>query len=196
MMSRYVLFVEGPHDLVILEEFFGEMLRGCMVRLVPLHGAHNISLLATSEIVWLMGIPIGVLTDDTNIERVLRGEHSNRIEKLVDRMLRECRAEDREVDTFGLTLDDVLFYLDDEITATFANERFPGWSKARTIWDQMDQPASDTANGTKFKKWIETTFGLPLDRGSVRNMAKRCKEEGQIPEELSEVVAEVVSKTL
>jgi energy-coupling factor transporter ATP-binding protein EcfA2 len=195
MMSRFVLFVEGPHDLIILEEFFGDLLRESMVRLVPLHGAKNISLLAESEIVWKMGIPMGVLTDGTNIPRVLRGEHSNHIEKLVERMLRECKAENRDVAPFGLEKDDILFYLDDEITATFANRVFPGWSKAETIWKQIDRPANDPSNGTKFKKWITETYGLPLDRDQVRDIAKKCKETGRIPEELSAIVAEIVAKT-
>jgi energy-coupling factor transporter ATP-binding protein EcfA2 len=196
MMSRFVLFVEGPHDLVVLEEFYGDLLRGCMVRLVPLHGANNISLLATSEIVWQMGIPIGVLTDGTNIEGIMRGERSNHVEKLVDRMLRECRAENREVAAFGLDLDDILFYLDDEITATFASEVFPGWSKAVMIWNQIDQPPNDAANGAKFKKWITKNYGLPLDRDTVRGIAKKCKEMGIVPEELSGKVSEIVAKTL
>jgi hypothetical protein len=196
MMSRFVLFVEGPHDLVVLEEFYGDLLRGCMVRLLPLHGANNISLLATSEIVWQMGIPIGVLTDGTNIEGIMRGERSNHVEKLVDRMLRECRAENREVAAFGLDLDDILFYLDDEITATFASEVFPGWSKAVMIWNQIDQPPNDAANGAKFKKWITKNYGLPLDRDTVRGIAKKCKEMGIVPEELSGKVSEIVAKTL
>ena len=196
LMSRYVLFVEGPHDLVIREELFGEVLKGCLIRLLPLHGAHNISLIATSEIVWQMGIPIGVLTDDTNIERVKRGERSNHMEKLVDRMLREAKAEGRMVDAFGLALDDVLFYLDDEVTATFAKEGFPGWRAARTIWGDRDQPATVTANGSKFKEWITNTYGLQLDRDSVRSMARKCKAEGKILEELANVVTEVVSRTV
>lgn len=196
MMSRFVLFVEGPHDLVILEEFYGDLLRGCAVRLVPLHGAHNISLLATSEIVWQMGIPIGVLTDGTNIERIMEGKRSNHIEKLVDRMLRECKVENREVAAFGLELDDILFYLDDDITATFAKKVFPGWHDAQMIWKQIDQPANDTANGAKFKKWITETYELPLDRDSVRDIARKCKEVGTLPDELSAKVSEIVSRTL
>ena len=196
MMSRFVLFVEGPHDLVILEEFYGDLLRGCAVRLVPLHGAHNISLLATSEIVWQMGIPIGVLTDGTNIERIMDGKRSNHIEKLVDRMLRECKVENREVAAFGLELDDILFYLDDDITATFAKKAFPGWRNAQMIWKQIDQPANDTANGAKFKKWITETYELPLDRDSVRDIARKCKEVGTLPDELSAKVSEIVSRTL
>jgi hypothetical protein len=196
LMSRYVLFVEGPHDLVILEELFGELLRGSSVRLLPLHGAHNISLLATSEIVWQMGIPIGVLTDDTNMDGVRRGERSSHMDKLVDRMLREAKAEGRTIDAFGLSLDDVLFYLDDEVTATFAKEGFPGWRAARTIWGDRDQPATLTANGSKFKEWVTSTYGLRLDRDSVRSMARKCKREGKLPEELSKVVAAIISRTL
>ena len=196
MMSRFVLFVEGPHDLVILEEFFGDSLRGCMIRLVPLHGAKHIEQLAASDIVWQMGIPIGVLTDGTNIQRVMRGERSNHIEKMVDRMLRECKTENRDVAAYGLDLDDILFYLDDGITATFASGVFPGWSKAETIWKQIDQHSNDTANGTKFKQWITKTYGLPLDRDSVRDIAKKCKAAGNIPEELSAKVSEIVAKTI
>jgi energy-coupling factor transporter ATP-binding protein EcfA2 len=191
MMSRFVLFVEGPHDVIILEEFFGDLLRGSMVRLVPLHGAKNISLLAESEIVWKMGMPIGVLTDGTNIKRVMGGERSNHVEKLVDRMLRECKTVNREVAAFGLDLDDILFYLDDEITATFASGVFPGWSKAENIWKQIDRPANDPANGTKFKKWITETYGLPLERDDVRDIARKCKEFGNIPEELFAKVSEL-----
>ncbi len=98
--------------------------------------------------------------------------------------------------TFGLTLDDVLFYLDDEVTVTFAKEGFPGWSAAKTIWGNREQLVTITANGSKFKEWVTSTYGLGLDGDSVRNMARKCKEEGKIPEELSAVVAAIISKTL
>lgn len=194
MMSRYVLFVEGPHDLAILEEFFGDTLKANSIRLLPLHGANNISMIAESEIVWSMGIPMGVLTDGTNVERVQRGERSNYVEKLVVRLLREVKSAGRTVDAFGLALDDVLFYLDDEVTATFAKEVFPGWGEAQKIWRDRDQSANVTANGSKFKDWVTSTYGLHLDRDSVREMAKKCKEAGKISEELSKVVSDIVTK--
>ena len=194
MMSRYVLFVEGPHDLAILEEFFGDMLKANSIRLLPLHGANNISMIAESEIVWSMGIPMGVLTDGTNVERVQRGERSNYVEKLVVRLLREVKAAGRTVDTFGISFDDILFCLDDDVTASLAEGGFPGWGEAQKIWRDRDQPANVTANGSKFKEWVTSTYSLRLDRDSVREIAKKCKEAGMISEELSKVVTDIVTK--
>jgi len=181
---------------VMLEEFYGEPLRGSSVRVIPLHGAYNVSQLVTSEIVWQIGLPIGVLTDDTDQDRVRAGKHENHIEKLVDRMLRESVVAGRDIDAFGLSAEDILFYLDDEVTASFAHESFPGWQAARAAWKELDQPKTVTSNGSKFKKWITSTYGLPLDRDTVRSIARKCKERGRIPEELSGVIASVIAKTL
>jgi hypothetical protein len=64
------------------------------------------------------------------------------------------------------------------------------------IWNQIDQPPNDAANGAKFKKWITKNYGLPLDRDTVRGIAKKCKEMGIVPEELSGKVSKIAAKTL
>ncbi len=67
LMTRLVLFVEGPHDQIILEEWFGQDLRAAGVRVYPVHGADNMPGLAESEITAALGIRIATLTDGTPV---------------------------------------------------------------------------------------------------------------------------------
>ena len=68
LMTRLALFVEGPHDQIILEEWLGQDLRVAGVRVYPVHGADNMPGLAESEITAALGIRIATLTDGTSVQ--------------------------------------------------------------------------------------------------------------------------------
>jgi hypothetical protein len=38
LMTRLVVFVEGPHDVIVLDEWFGNELRDAGIRVFPAHG--------------------------------------------------------------------------------------------------------------------------------------------------------------
>src|SRR5690606_1517146 len=63
-LQRMVLFVEGVHDQAVLEAYVGDVLRRERVLVLPMHGTHNAMALADSEILWELGIPVGVFTDN------------------------------------------------------------------------------------------------------------------------------------
>ena len=69
LMTRLVLFLEGPHDQMILEEWFGQDLRAAGVRVYPVHGADNMPGLAESEITAALGIRIATLRRSLRPER-------------------------------------------------------------------------------------------------------------------------------
>jgi hypothetical protein len=50
LLTRLAVFVEGPHDQIILDEWFGEELRSAGVRVYPVHGVDNLTGLVESEI--------------------------------------------------------------------------------------------------------------------------------------------------
>jgi hypothetical protein len=43
LLTRLAVFVEGPHDQIILEEWFGEELRSAGIRVYPVHGVDNLT---------------------------------------------------------------------------------------------------------------------------------------------------------
>ncbi|MGP8208792.1 MAG: hypothetical protein ACLQVK_22530 [Acidimicrobiales bacterium] len=41
LLRGRVLFVEGPHDVAVLEEWLGRLLSAAGVRVIPTHGTKN-----------------------------------------------------------------------------------------------------------------------------------------------------------
>lgn len=186
LMSKYILFVEGPHDEVVLGEFFGDWLTDNGIRVIPAHGAYNLEMLTRLEIVWDLGIPVGVLFDDVKSDRP-DGKASH-TESIIERIKREATLKNATIQFFGLPAWDILMYLDDGICADYASGSFPGWTNALAIC-----PDEILKSGTKFKKWITESFGLQLDRDTVRALAKRCKQAELIHADLQEMVAKVAT---
>jgi AAA domain, putative AbiEii toxin, Type IV TA system len=109
LMTRLVVFVEGPHDVIVLDEWFGNELRDAGIRVFPAHGGDNFQELVTtrpgvvgSEIIDALGIRIAVISDRS----------PNRVEPAVKRLLSEAERAGREVTHVSLSEEDILFYLD------------------------------------------------------------------------------------
>jgi hypothetical protein len=73
-LTRLILFVEGPHDVAVLEGMFADRLRAAGVCLIPIHGTDNVLALVDSEVIAALGIHTRVLFDHTNVQAV----HSRR----------------------------------------------------------------------------------------------------------------------
>ena len=151
LMTRLVVFVEGPHDVMILDEWFGNELRDAGIRVFPAHGGDNFQELVTtqpgvvgSEIIGAMGIRIAVISDRS----------PNRVEPVVRRLLREAERAGREVTSVSLSEDDVLCYLDEQVCRNDAPD-FPGWHAAQAAY--RSAPKRD--RGTRsWKKWVSETY--------------------------------------
>lgn len=177
LMTRLALFVEGPHDQIILTEWFADELDAAGIRVFPVHGVDNVLTLVESEIVAGLGIRIATLSDDTSSPRVGSGKPQSRGDRAIARLLREAGAAGTEVKAIGLSRADILHYLDDEVCRRSA-PRFPGWGTAT---------AEHAASGTHepWKRWMESRYGLKLDRDNIRYLAAECRRRGRIPAEIA-----------
>jgi AAA domain, putative AbiEii toxin, Type IV TA system len=187
LMTRLALFVEGPHDQIILTELFGRELRDTGIRVFPAHGGDEFQELVTtrpglvgSEIVAALGIRLAVLSDSSPI----------RVEPVIKRMLREAKEQGREITHEQLSQEDILFYLDDQVCREAA-PAFPGWRAARDAARAAERRRDRTAR--KWKRWVTGTYGLELSRDSIRELAAECRRQGRIPPELALVVSELTA---
>jgi predicted ATP-dependent endonuclease of OLD family len=66
---RGILFVEGPLDQAVLDEYASAALDAAGVAIVPIHGTRNMQGLIDGELTPRLGIKVGLLTDDTVLTR-------------------------------------------------------------------------------------------------------------------------------
>lgn len=180
LMTRLALFVEGPHDQIILDEWFGDVLRGAGIRVFPVHGVDNLPGLAGSEIIAALGIRIATLSDDTSPSRASSGSPRTRGEHAVGRLLDEAARAGIQVHPIGLDQPDILYYLDETICRHVA-PAFPGW-------DAAEAERRNARSRMRWKRWVEDRYGLSLTREGVRRLARMCRQEHKIPAELTRKV--------
>jgi predicted ATPase len=189
LQSNYFLFVEGHHDAIVLEEFFGPWFREYGIRIFPLHGLANVEHLATAEVVWALDVPCGVLAD--NISGVVKIK--SREQHLLERLQREAEIAGHHVDQWGLTEQDILRYLSEDLIASNAIRTFPGWRVFQEQYDMYKSSDQDTKKGKlDWKRWLTREYGVDLSLESVRRIARACRIGGQIPEEIAELANELI----
>ena len=122
LMTRLAVFVEGPHDVIILREWFGDELRDAGIRVFRHTGqttsritTHHETRAVGSEIIGAMGIRIAVISD----KRITGGETTT---KRICREGGQARPPRCRIDL----LIDILFYLDEQVCREFT-PNFPGW---------------------------------------------------------------------
>jgi energy-coupling factor transporter ATP-binding protein EcfA2 len=180
LMTRLALFVEGPHDQIILTEWFADDLDAAGIRIFPVHGVDNVLALVESEVVAALGIRIATLSDDTSIGRIGSGKPRSRGDRAITRLLREAAAAGTEVKAVGLSRADILYYLDDEVCRQAA-PHFPGWETATAAY-------ADSGTHKPWKGWVASRYGLTLTRDNIRNLAAECRRRGEIPAELAAAI--------
>lgn len=184
LLARLALFVEGPHDQIILTEWFGDQLRAAGIHVFPVRGANNLPGLITAGIVPALGIRLATMSDGTSIARAMAGTPQTKGEIAVARLLSEAAQARVQVHAVGLGKPDILFYLDEE-TCRQAAPDFPGWEVAIANWQNSGSHAP-------WKRWVKIAYALPLTHDGIRNLARECKNRQKIPAELSESVAALI----
>ena len=177
LMTRLALFVEGPHDQIILDEWFGDVLQRAGIHVFPVHGVDNLPGLADSEITAALGIRIATLSDDTSPSRASSGRPRTRGDHAVGRLLAEASRAGIQVHPVGLDQPDILYYLDETICRQVA-PAFPGWNAAQA-------ERTNAGSHVPWKRWVEDRYALPLTREGVRRLARMCRQEHKIPAELT-----------
>lgn len=186
LLTRFALFVEGPHDQAVLLGMFGNELLAAGVKVFPLHGIDNALAIVESEVISSLGIRMGVLGDNIDRQRIGTGAASTYEERATLRLLEEAKRSGKVVSPFGLLLRDIVEYLDDDVCRTEA-PGFPGWVEAVRLWNEGRRP-------TAFKPFVTERFGLRLDRGTVHRLAVDTALAERVPVELAQVVRTICAR--
>lgn len=186
LLARYFLLVEGPHDEIILNCFFGDWFRSSGIRIYPLHGLFRggKTSLLESEIIGAMGIPIGILADNT-------ANNDSEEAKYLRELKREANNRGRSIDVWGFDKEDILWYLPPEVVKSFANERFTTWEELYAEWKTLS-----TSKRGSFKMWITQNCNLELagNRKLIEQMAEQTKELKLINSEMITKVSMILAK--
>ena len=133
-LHRAILFVEGPLDEAVLDEYAGGAFDAAGVTIIPIHGTKNLEGLIDGEFTARLGIKTGVLTDNTNTETMWNRSNSKRKQEEIKLVRLIARFEDQGLPPpkpFGVLEDDLLFALPAEAIRDYLGGTFPGWRELR-----------------------------------------------------------------
>jgi hypothetical protein len=194
-LHRAILFVEGPLDVAVLDEFAGPALDAAGVTLIPIHGTRNLQGLVDSELTTRLGIKMGVLTDATDPGTMGERSNSRRSgeEVKVSRLLKLFEDRGLEVPTvFGVIEDDLLFALPVEgICEHVVKGPFPAWKELVVeCREATGKGASDSVN---WKSFALERYGLDITTGNgVRRVVHELNFEGVPMPSIQAVVDQII----
>jgi len=200
LFVNYILFVEGEHDKVFLEELFSEDLNSHRVLIIPIRGSDNAMNLVDSKIVEFADIPFGLLLDyydcefadkhstKKSLEEALRDKNLSKKEDNTLRWLIKILMTFNEIgkkpDKLGLSKIDIGRYLDEESL----RELCPSF----TSWKDFD--GKKAFNSKRWKDLFEEACGRPLDTELIRKVAKEMKKRRIFPSDLKGVITKVCDR--
>ena len=200
-LFKAVLFVEGPLDVAVLEEYAGRRLESAGVLLVPIHGTKNLEGLVTSEVIQRLDCRQGVLLDATDVPTLhqRRGKHLSSEEKKVLRVLDIASEQGRQrPKVFGVKVRDLLYSLSEEgIRKSGESEyvgadRFPGW----TVIDGEARAhfGADGSQSVNWKAYVHEVYGVPLESAEgVRSVVRWLDVHGYPNSTVSDLVDDIVN---
>lgn len=194
-LHKAVLFVEGPLDEAMLDEYAGSQLDAAGVLLIPIHGTKNLEGLIDGEFTTRLGIKVGILTDSTRTETIWDRSNRKRSSEEVKLVRLVNRFQDRGLptpDLFGVPEDDLLFVLPTGAIQDHLQSSFPGWHELRDECRAVEGLGpSDSAD---WKTYGETHYGLPLTTTTgVRSMVRALDLAGVELPSMQKVVAELIA---
>lgn len=162
-VHRGIVFVEGPLDEAVLDEYGGLELDAAGVKIIPIHGTKNLEGIISAELATELGIKIGILTDATNpatmAERSRRklSSEERKLIKLIDLAAQRGLPAPK---VFGVPEDDLLFALPAEAIREFLSGPFPGWKELREeCRHALGKGPSDSVD---WKSYALEHYGLPI----------------------------------
>jgi energy-coupling factor transporter ATP-binding protein EcfA2 len=197
-LQRAILFVEGPLDQAVLDEYAAPALDAAGVLIIPIHGTKNLEGLIDGEFTTRLGIKTGVLTDNTITATMLDRSNTKRTgeEKKLVRLLK--RFDDQGLpppDLFGIPEEDLLFALPAEgIRQHFltSGSQFPGWLE---LLEECRQAlGKGTSDSVDWKAYAEEHYDLPLTTADgVRSVVHRLDFAGVELPSIQAVVDDVIA---
>lgn len=165
-LHRGILFVEGPLDKAVLDEYAAPALEAAGVAIVPIHGTRNWEGLIDGELTPRLGIKVGILTDDTDPATMAHRSNKKRSreETWVTRLQNSYADQGFPPPTsFGIPEKDLLFALPaDGIRNCYPEtaSSFPGW--LQMLEECRAASGLGPSDSLPWKTYAEQQYGLPL----------------------------------
>ncbi len=194
-LRRAILFVEGPLDEAVLDEYGGLELDAAGVKVIPIHGTKNLEGLVSAELATQLGIKIGVLTDATDpttISQRSRRKWSSEERKVV-RLIE--MAKERGLPPpmmFGVPEADLLFALPVDAIREYLQGPFPGWKEL--LAECREALGKGPSDSVDWKSYALERYRLPITTaGGVRDIV-RTLDLNKVPlTSIRRVIGEVVN---
>jgi len=173
-LNRAILFVEGPLDEAVLDEYGGLELDAAGVKVIPIHGTRNLEGLVSVELATQLGIKMGVLTDATDpttIAQRSRRKWSSEERKVVKviEMAREKGVSPPRM--FGVPEADLLFALPVDAIRKYLNGPFPGWKEL--VAECREALGKGPSDSVDWKSYALEHYGLQITTAAgVRDIVR------------------------
>jgi hypothetical protein len=190
-LTRGVLLVEGEHDRLVVQSFFGNDLADAHVRVLQIRGSDNVLALVDADLLRTLDIPVFVMLDHTSA-RFIEDLNSNRLtpgktkeERALGGLAVALRSSDFPVTHVSLNVPDIVWTLPAEAVKKVA-PRFPGWKQATA-----DLRAHKGAVNPK--TFLRERYGLAITTRSISQFIAVAQEHGLQPSaELKSAIAAVL----
>jgi energy-coupling factor transporter ATP-binding protein EcfA2 len=193
-LHRAILFVEGPLDEAVLDEYAGHALDAAGVTIIPIHGTKNLEGLIDGEFTTRLGIKTGVLTDNTHTGTIWDRSNTKRSGEEIKLVRLIQRFEDRGLlppTPFGVPEDDLLFALPPVAIREFLGGPFPGWRELREECRATE--GRGPSDSVDWKSYALKRYGLPITTAAgVRRIVRALDLAGVELTSIQNVVNEVI----
>lgn len=193
-LHRAILFVEGPLDEAVLDEYAGPQLDAAGIIIIPIHGTKNLEGLIDGEFTPRLGIKAGVLTDNTVTATMWdrsgkkRTGEEKKLVKLINRFADQGLP---PPDLFGVPEDDLLFALPAEAIREYLKGPFPGWHELRD--ECCAAEGLGRSDSPDWKSYAETRYRLPITNATgVRSVVRALDLAGVELPSIRAVVDEII----
>lgn len=163
-LHKAILFVEGPLDEAVLEEYAGLELDAAGIKIIPIHGTRNCEGIVSAELVTGLGIKIGVLFDNTITETMNERANKRRTseEKKLLKLLDLFGQRGLPTPTvFGVPEDDLLWALPAEGIRQHLSPTFPGWREMRE--EARCALGAGPSDSFDWKSYASEHYGLEIN---------------------------------
>jgi hypothetical protein len=172
-LTRAVLVVEGEHDRLVIDRFFGKDLRQARVRVLPLRGAKNASAIADLELLRDLDVTLFVLFDNVHAGSLdeLHDRASDSLEvREIKRMLRDWPDDRARPMVLAYDAPDIVCALpaaamEAVMRRTNPQATFDGWMEVIGEYQRLHP-----RDRHKFKDFAAVKTGLSLDSRTIRQV--------------------------
>jgi energy-coupling factor transporter ATP-binding protein EcfA2 len=194
-LRRAILFVEGPLDEAVLDEYGHLDLDAAGVKIVPIHGTKNLEGLVTVEVVTELGIKIGILTDatDTATMAARSGKKRSSEERKVLKVEQIALAKGLQPPMpFGVPEDDMLFALPVDAIREYLKGPFPGWKEL--VAECREALGKGPSDSVDWKSHALEHYRLPITTPEgVRDIVRKLDLAGVSLPSIKKVIEQVVT---